>query len=501
MTLEAVVAALQKSADTPGAIARAVRSGSLIGARGNSGVIMAQIFRAWADAVETGPADVDQVARAFKRATELAYEAVLEPAEGTILTVAAAASEAAQGSHDDVAQQFAAAARAAAEALAHTPEQMPALAAAGVVDAGGMGLVVVLDAFARALGVDIGRPAPAAAPIDTTPPPVRDEASSTFTYEVQYLLRSDAATLDPLRKLLGTIGDSVAVIGGDGLWRVHVHTDDRDRAVSLGEAFGEPSDVEVVDFAEQIRATNARALQQEAKIVPEQPAPGARGIPLARSADAAALVAVVSGDGVAQLFRELGAITVDGAIRATVSDDELRAAIDSVPTEDVIVLPNNEDVYERLFAMKDTFKRRVRILRTGDLGEGLVAAVAYGDARETDAALRDMDAAITKARTGIVILATEAVETPAGHVEPGHAVGIAEGSVVEVGEGVVSVASKVALKLAGGERDLLTVLSGMGVTTEEREQLRAALATELPGTTIEIHDGGQPVHRYLMAAE
>src|SRR5438105_3379541 len=259
MTLEAVAAALDRSADTPAAIARAVRSGSLVGARGNSGVIMAQIFRAWADAVETGPADVEQVARAFKRATELAYEAVLEPAEGTILTVASAAAEAAQGSHEDVAQQFAAAARAAAAALAHTPEQMPVLAAAGVVDAGGMGLVVVLEAFARALGADIGRPAPAAVPGDGTPPPVRDEASSTFKYEVQYLLESDAATLDPLRKLLGTIGDSVAVIGGDGLWRVHVHTDDRERAVSLGAAFGEPSDIEVVDFAEQIRAANARA--------------------------------------------------------------------------------------------------------------------------------------------------------------------------------------------------------------------------------------------------
>jgi dihydroxyacetone kinase-like predicted kinase len=228
---------------------------------------------------------------------------------------------------------------------------------------------------------------------------------------------------------------------------------------------------------------------------------GARGIPLARSDHAAALVAVVSGDGVANLFRELGAITVDGAIRATVTDHALRDAIDSAPTEDVIVLPNNEDVYERLFALKDTFKRRAWILRTGDLGEGLAAAVAYGDARETDAALRDMDAAITRARTGIVIIATEAVETPAGRVEAGHAVGIAEGSIVEVGEDVVSVAARVALKLVEGLRDLLTVLCGMGVTTEERERLRAALTTELPGTTIEIHDGGQPVHRYVMAAE
>ncbi|HZW53877.1 MAG TPA: DAK2 domain-containing protein, partial [Candidatus Elarobacter sp.] len=150
MTMEAVVAALDRSSSEPPAVARAVRSGSLVGARGNSGVILAQIMRAFADAVEAGPADVDQVARAFKRATELAYDAVLEPAEGTILSVVSAAADAAQGSHNDVAEQLVAAAGAAADALERTPEQMPALAAAGVVDAGGMGLVVVLEALARA---------------------------------------------------------------------------------------------------------------------------------------------------------------------------------------------------------------------------------------------------------------------------------------------------------------------------------------------------------------
>jgi len=500
MTLEAVTAALEKSADSPAAVARAVRSGSLVGARGNSGVIMAQIFRAWADAIEGGPADVEQVARAFKRAVELAYDAVLEPAEGTILTVATAAAEAAQGPHEDVAEQFVAAARAAAEALARTPEQMPVLAAAGVVDAGGMGLVIVLEAFARALGGDVGHPARAAAPADATPPPVRDEASATYTYEVQYLLRSDATTLDPLRKLLGTIGDSVAVIGGEGLWRVHVHTDDRERAVSLGEAFGEPSQVEVADFAEQIHATNERALQ-ETNIAPEQPSRGVRGIPLARSEHAATLVSVISGAGVARLFQELGAITVEGAIRGTVGDDALRAAIDSAPTADVIVLPNNEDVYERLFAMKESFQRHVIVLRSGDLGEGLAAAVAYGDARDTDAAVRDMEGALRRVRTGMVLVASEAFETVAGPVEAGQAVGIAEGAIVEIGDSAVTVGVKVATTLLEGMRDLLTVLCAADVSPEERERLAIALKAELPRTTIEIHDGGQPVHRYIMAAE
>jgi dihydroxyacetone kinase-like predicted kinase len=380
---------------------------------------------------------------------------------------------------------------------------MPALAAAGVVDAGGMGLVVVLEAIARALGGDVGRPPPAAAPADTMPPPVRDEASAKYKYEVQYLLRSDAASLDPLRKLLGTIGDSVAVIGGDGLWRAHVHTDDRDRAVSLGEAFGEPYDVHVVDFAEQIRATNERASHAKPKtsITPEQPVRGARGIPLARSDRSAALVAVVSGDGVARLFRELGAITVDGATRGTVGDDELRSAIDSTQTKDVIVLPNNDDVYWRLFAMKGDFKHRVHLLRSSDIAEGLAGAIAYGDARDTETTLREMEAAIARVKTGMVLVATDAVETPAGPVESGQAIGIAEGAIIKIDFDAVVVATDVAKTLVGETREIVTVLCAAEVPDAERERLRAMLTEKLPQAAIEIHEGGQPVHRYVLAAE
>lgn len=498
MTMEAVVSAIDRSSQDPPGVARAVRSGSLVGARGNSGVILAQILRAFADAVEGGIGDVDQVARAFKRATELAYDAVLEPAEGTILSVASAAADAAQGSHDDVTGQLAAVARAASIALARTPEQLPRLAEAGVVDAGGMGLVVVLEALARAVGADIAPPQhPAAA---DAPPPVRDDASSTFKFEVQYLLHSDAANLDPLRTLLGTIGDSVAVIGGDGLWRVHVHTDDRDRAVSLGDAFGEPSDVEVVDFARQIRATNARA-QQAKEQASEQPSRGVRGIPLARSGHAAALIAVVSGAGTSKLFEDLGAITVDGAIRATVTDDALREAIESAPTRDVIVLPNNEEIYSRLQMMKDSLSHRITILRSADIAHGLAAAVAYGDARATDVAIRDMEKALIDARSGSVIIAPDAFDTPAGRAEIGHALGIAEGAVVKVGEDLIEVAIAVGSALMTEMREILTILAGEGVSSEERERLREGLAVKLPNSTVEIYDGGQPLHRYVMAAE
>jgi DAK2 domain fusion protein YloV len=501
MTMEAVATALERSGDEPAAIARAVRSGSLVGARGNSGVILAQILRAFADAVEGGPADAEQVARAFKRATELAYDAVLEPAEGTILTVASKAADAAQGPHDDVAEQLVAAARAASDALAHTPDQLKALADAGVVDAGGMGLVVVLAAVARALGGNVEGLQVSSAD-DDSPPPIRDEASSTFKYEVQYLLDSDATSLEPLRKLLGTIGDSVAVIGGEGMWRVHVHTDDRERAVSLGEAFGTPSSIEVVTFSEQISATNARAQAQAPKDdTVEQPSPGTRGIPLARSERAAALVAVVSGAGVARLFNELGAITVEGAIHGTVPDDALRAAIEEAPANDVFVLPNNDDVYGRVLEMKESLSKNAIVLRTGDVGQGLAAAVAYGDARDTDAAKRDMQEAIDRVRTGIVLIAAADTETPKGPLVRGQVVGLAEGAVVEQGDDPVPVATAVGKALVQDGHDVLTILAGVDASPAEREAVRDALTQAVSTVSIDLHDGGQPVHRYVLAAE
>jgi DAK2 domain fusion protein YloV len=497
MTFEAVARALEKTGDDPVAVSHAVRSGALTGARGNSGVIMAQVLHGWADAVEGGGADVEQVARAFKRATELAYEAVLAPAEGTILTVATAASGAAQGAHETVTDQFVSASKAAAEALSHTPEQLPLLAQAGVVDAGGMGLVVVLEAFARALGGDVGHPAPEQMG-DEAPAPIRDTMSSRYAYEVQYLLRAPAGIAEPLRKLLAEIGDSVAVIGGEGLWRAHVHTNDKDRAVSLGGAFGEVSDVEVQSFAEQIEARNK---ESEARQEAAAGSAGVRGIPLAHGDRPAALVAVVSGAGVERLFHELGAATVDGAARGSVTDDALLQMIEQADMDDVILLPNNTDVFWRALELKGRTKRRLRIVNTSDIGEGLAAAVAYGDARDVDAAVRDMERAVERVRTGMVVIAPQPGESPAGPIQAGQAVGIADGSIVDVDDDPVKVAAGVAGALLGEERELLTILCADDVAPDERARLQHALDATTEGITIEIHDGGQPIHRYVLAAE
>lgn len=450
MTVEAVVRALGDVGPGSEESARALRYGSLKGARGNSGVILAQFLRAFADLLELGPADPERVARAFKRAVELAYEAVLQPAEGTILSVARAAADGAQGDFDDVGAQFSSVARAASDALAHTPDQMPLLRSAGVVDAGGLGLAIILNAFAGALG---GTPATLPDP-GTSRVHVGDglgcdgPVSLEYAYEVQYLLHAHGDTIHALRELLGAIGDSVAVIGGDGQWRVHVHTNERARAIAIGEAVGTVSEIEEVSFAQQIA---------------EQSGPGARGIGVARAASTATLIAIAHGDGLRRLFEELGA----RALAADVSDFDLRAAFEDAPTGHIIVLPNDQDLAMRALRAAAPVAANITVLPAIDPAAGLAAAVAFGDARSVEDNVEDMIAVLETVRT-------------AGAEE--DCVGVAG-----------------ALLHHGGT--VLTVLCGAAVDASARSELARALEGSFPEVSVEVHDGGQASPRYLLAVE
>jgi DAK2 domain fusion protein YloV len=437
-TFEAVAAAL--AAAPPGddkkddeKIARAIVEGSLSGARGNSGVIAAQVLRAWAEAVANGPADVAAVGRAFARATELAYEAVLHPAEGTMLSVVRAAADAAETPHADIAELFAAAARAADAELALSPQRMAVLARAGVVDAGGMGIVEILYAMARALGARVDHAGPVARAVDC------ERAEPSFRWEVQYLLRAPDARIPELRRALGDTGDSVAVIGGDGEWRVHVHTDDRDAALALGADAGEVRAVEIVDLVAQVA--------EEA----------AHGIDLARASETATLVAYAPTDELARLFAGLGAVVATDA-RA------LNEAVASARTTHVVVLPNDPELARAVAARRNG--TTVTVLDANDPARGLAAAAAYGDARAAGDALGEMREALARARSA----ATD---------DPAEVRALVE-------------------RLATPDAELVTVLRGDGDAPGE---LAAALRAEFPSLAVEVHDAGAIRPRFWVSVE
>jgi DAK2 domain fusion protein YloV len=483
LTMTAVAEALPGVPDEPRALADAIARGSLMGARGNSGVILAQVLRGLCDTVDEAGLDARSLAKGLSRGADLAYEAMLTPVEGTMLTVARAAAEGvADLPVDDCSAILDAAARAAHEALERTPELLPVLKQSGVVDAGGMGLCVVLDAFAASVA---GRPLPVAP--RTLRPVVRqrEAGSSAFAYEVQYLLEeADDEQALALRQRLGSIGDSVAVIGGAGLWNVHVHTNDVGRAIEMGMAAGRPHDISVVAFADQIAGVA-----------------GARSIPLAIPEAAVTLVAVVSGDGIRDLFAELGAgVLVDGGRTMNPSVGELIAAIERAPAHDVILLVNNGDAMTAArAAIPQIADKRVELIEAGDLAQGFAAAVAFSDGRAIDDNIADIRAALADTRTGTVTLVMRDGVTPAGPVQAGQVIGFVDGDVVAVDQDPLAVAGAVAEALGHGE--ILTVLAGADASPVEVEALGRALAERLPGVAIEIREGGQPIHRYLFALE
>ena len=481
LTMSSVAEALATVADEPAELAAAIARGSLMGARGNSGVILAQLLRGLAELVDQEGLSPRGIAKGLERGANLAYEAMLNPVEGTMLTVARAAADAVSGEDgDDCIAVLDAAARAAHEALERTPEQLPVLKQAGVVDAGGMGLCVVFDAAAATIA---GRPLPVVAA--NLRPVVRDReaGSSAFAYEVQYLLHeADDQQMPTMRQRLGGIGDSVAVIGGAGVWNVHVHTNEVGRAIEIGMAVGRPQDISVVAFADQIAAAR-----------------GARTIPAALADSPTTLAAVVSGDGVAELFASLGAgVLVDGGRTMNPSVGELVAAIERAPAEDVILLINNDDALPAArAAIEQQTGKRVELIETMDLAQGFAAMVAYSDGRSFEDNVGDIREALERTRTGLVMIAVRDGVYGSTPIRAGDAVGFTGGRVVSAGLDPVVVATAVIEALGPGE--VLTVISGADAPHSEADAVRRA--AEATGAEVEMRDGGQPVHRYLFALE
>lgn len=459
---------------------------ALVGARGNSGVVLAQWIRGFCQ--EAAPGDPGSIIRGIRAAADLAYEAVLDPVEGTILTAARAAAGAAAG--PTAAEIFESACVAARAAVDRTPDLLPVLREAGVVDAGALGLWVVLDAFAASVsGRDAVAPdARTQARAGTPRTAMREAGSTQFAYEVQYLLEAADDVIGPLRDELGRIGDSVVVSGGGGLWNVHVHTNDTETAIEIGRAAG------------AVRAEAVTAFR-DATAAP-------RSVPLARTGAPVGVVAVVAGDGFASLYAELGAgVIVDGGATMNPSVGEIAAAIRRCPAADVIVLPNNDDAIPAALQACDVVcsadsNRRAVVVATYDLAHGITTMLAYGDARDLDANVAQMRQAASVAATAKVIVASRDAATPAGTVRAGNAVGFSGNEAVAIEDDPVAALFRVVTMIDEEEPvEVVTVFAGASAPSDERAAVEKVLREALLGVDVEVRDGGQSVERYLIAVE
>ncbi|MFI9205962.1 DAK2 domain-containing protein [Streptomyces sp. NPDC053048] len=481
---------------------RAMAHGALIGARGNSGTILAQLLRGMAEVLAAGdedhrapgppPDEAGLLRRALRRAVESAYEGVARPVEGTVLTVAVAAADAAASAAGDAATVARAAHERARTALAATPGQLEVLGRAGVVDAGGQGLVEVLGALAAALAGTTPVPAAAAAP---SPRPTRawrhegcpadlggDAATGAApAFEVIYLLDAGDDAVARLRTRLDALGESLVVVGGDGLWNVHVHVDDAGAAVEAGIEAGRPH---------RIRITHFGAAAQEATRV---------GEPAQR-----AVVALVPGEGLAALCAEAGATVVGVRPGEPPASGELVQAIRRANAREVVLLPNDADLRHTAAAAAEQARTegvRVALIPTRSPVQGIAALAVHESARRFDEDVVAMTAAAGATRYAELTVAERQSWTMAGVCQAGDVLGLIDGDVAVIGAELAFTAETVLDRMLAAGGEMVTLVLGAGVPDTVADRLQRHVRGGHLAVDTVVYRGGQQTAPLLIGIE
>jgi uncharacterized protein len=490
LTVQAVADALASAlpADRP-ALAHAVARAALMGARGNSGVILSQIVRGVADSLAESTNGIDSAltARGLRGASDAAYRAVRRPVEGTMLTVIRELAEEAERRADDpepLGDLLVELVRHGEEAVARTPEQLDVLREAGVVDAGGAGLVELLRGLAAAVTGEV-MPAAPAATAAPGPEAIHLEPSR-YRYCTVFVVEGDGLGRDELEAQLEQLGDSLVVVGDETALKVHVHTDEPGAALSLGTAAGAIEGVEIANMHEQQEQRERRL-----SLVPSvQSRTG--------------VVAVVAGEGNRLLFETLaepvGTIrVVSGGQTANPSTAELVVALEALPADEAVILPNNSNVQLAAEHAAEQAERPAVVVPTESIPAGLAALVAYDGTRaaaENAAAMGEAAAAVA---TGEVTRASRDVSVNGLAIRSGDWLGLVDGDPMAGGDDFADVAFEVASRLLAQPRAVLTLLTG--AETPPLDGLVGRLASSHPELEVEVHEGGQPHYPLLLGAE
>ena len=509
-TLDAVVTELEGADHALEPTCEAISHGSLMGARGNSGVILSQILRGLVTTLRTAtPGSATKVAAALKAASVASYEAVLKPIEGTILTVVRETADAAQRAASDgatLAAMLHVARAAGRKALANTPEQLPVLKDAGVVDAGGAGFMLLMDAALHVVdGEPLPEPSEASGPSQEQLEAVSHRAStsgevdvSELRYEVMFLLNIDDAKSKEFMQAWGKIGDSIVVVGGDGLYNCHVHTNDIGAAIEAPlELGGKPFKIRVTDLFEEMEEEHA---QREAQMGAAAKRPSAVS---ALPAVECAVVAISSGAGLEELFAQMGVQgVVTGGQTLNPSTAELLDAVEHMNSQQVIILPNNKNIIPVANQVNALTKKEVRVVPTCSMPEALAALVSYDPEADVDSNCEAMSDAAKSVATGEVTQAVRDTNTDAGAVKNGDWIGLVRGDgVVAIGNTMVVAATQLLDQLLSGSGELLTVITGNLATARATEEIIAHMADKHPDVEVEVHAGGQPLYPFLFGVE
>ncbi|NNN01381.1 MAG: DAK2 domain-containing protein [Acidimicrobiaceae bacterium] len=476
-------------------VCRAIAHGSLMGARGNSGVILSQMLRGL---VAKFPSDGDVapelLAESLENADVQARQAVVRIVEGTMLSIARAAAEGARAHCESLTNLVRSARDRARSALAFTPEQLPVLKRAGVVDSGGTGLLLLYDALCKVVADDPLPEAPALATVQVNvheDPGDQESTIADLRYEVMYLLEAEDAKLHAFREVWSGIGDSIVIVGGEGLYNCHIHTDDIGAAIEAALDAGRPRDIRVSDLSDQVieqRWVREGSIEQ----VNDESGPVAR----------TSVVAVVVGDGVGRIFRSLGVrVLVKGGQSMNPSTAELVEAVRSCGSSEVVILPNNKNirpVAEQVGALVDVL---VSVVPTNSIVEGFAALLEYDP---DSSAEENREAMSVSARNVVAAEVTQAVRdttSDVGEVHVGDWIGLSSDGVRSIADSIAVASNELLSRLIRPEHELLTIIEGENASRANTRRITEYLAEEHPRLSVEVHHGGQPLYPYYFGIE
>ena len=480
-----------------GQVAHQMAHGAMYGARGNSGVILSQIWRGFARGLDAKTVGHTQdLADAFKEATTTAYKAVVEPVEGTILTVVRAVADAAARAMketDDLVHMWERLVFAAHEAVTLTPSLLPVLAEAGVVDAGGQGLLVILEGMLRHMR---GEPiAEGIEPAETGGGGVMGlvPVEVGYGYDVQFLIHGQELDEDAIRQRITELGDCPLVVGDSKLIKVHVHVPDPGVPISYGASLGSLRDVVVEDMQAQYQDFIA---EKEKASSTAQEKPGAT------PAQKIGVVAVVMGDGLARVFRSLGAnAIVNGGQTMNPSTQDLIEAIENLPHEQVIMLPNNSNVIMAAEQARDLSSKPVAVIPTRFAPEGIAALLSLNPQADLEANVSAMALAVNDVETGEVTSATRSATINGIEITAGEIIGLHNGDLKVSGPTVEQVVRALLKEMNTAQCEIITLYWGETVSEEEAQGLADLVQQDWPEQEVEIVAGGQPHYHYILSVE
>ncbi|RME31922.1 MAG: DAK2 domain-containing protein [Thermoflexia bacterium] len=491
-----------------GKMAHKVAHGALMGARGNSGVILSQIWRGLARYLDNREVlTATEWAAALEEGVRTAYKGVIRPVEGTILTVAREAAEeasraAARG--EDLPALMERTVRRAWDALSRTPDLLPVLAEAGVVDAGGQGLCFILEGMTRALRGEVALEATPGveethvAPAFEAPTPPEEE----YGYDVQFLIVGRGLDVAKIRQDIDAMGTSALVVGDENIVKVHVHVHDPGVPLSYAVKLGSLRDVVVEDMQAQYQEF-VRGRERAAK--PQALSPGvppASRIPSPMVPGDTAVVVVASGDGLEKVFLSLGAAAViPGGQTMNPSTEEILRVVESVPAPRVILLPNNGNIILAARQAQELSRKEVVVVPTRSIPQGVAALLAFNYQANLEENAERMGRAAQDVRTGEVTIATRDATFNGLQVRQGQVIGLCDDLLVVAGNSVEETVRALLEKMEIADREIITLYYGAGVRPEEAETLAAALQEEYPDQSFEIVYGGQPHYFYIISAE